>query len=48
MPYIVLVADGWREYLDIFNNNFYTLDETGAMDCKHVIDLALAHTSVLD
>jgi UDP-glucose 4-epimerase len=48
MPYIAQVADGRREYLNIFGNNYDTADGTGARDYIHVVDLALAHTSALN
>jgi len=48
MPYIAQVADGRREYLNIFGNDYDTADGTGARDYIHVIDLALAHTSALN
>ena len=48
MPYIAQVADGRREHLNIFGNDYETLDGTGARDYIHVVDLALAHTSALN
>ena len=47
MPYIAQVADGWREHLNIFGNDYDTLDGTGARDYIHVVDLALVHILVL-
>jgi UDP-glucose 4-epimerase len=47
MPYIAQVADGRREYLNIFGNDYETTDGTGARDYIHVVDLALAHINVL-
>jgi len=47
MPYIAQVADGRREYLNIFGNDYETADGTGARDYVHVVDLALAHISAL-
>jgi UDP-glucose 4-epimerase len=46
MSYIAHVADGRRECLNIFDNDYDTLDGTGARDYIHVVDLALAHISV--
>ena len=43
MPYIAQVADGRREYLNIFGNDYETTDGTGARDYIHVVDLADAH-----
>jgi UDP-glucose 4-epimerase len=48
MPYISQVAVGRREYLNIFGNDYDTADGTGARDYIHVVDLALAHISVLN
>jgi UDP-glucose 4-epimerase len=48
MPFIAQVADGRREYLKIFGNDYATTDGTGARDYIHVVDLALAHTSALN
>ena len=48
MPYIAQVADGRREYLKIFGNDYKTADGTGARDYIHVVDLALAHISALN
>ena len=47
MPYIAQVADGRCEHLNIFGNDYDTLDGTGARDYIHVVDLALAHTIAL-
>jgi len=43
MPYIAQVADGRRDSLNIFGNDYDTLDGTGARDYVHVVDLANAH-----
>jgi len=48
MPFIAQVADGRREYLNIFGRDYNTLDGTGARDYIHVVDLALAHISALN
>jgi UDP-glucose 4-epimerase len=48
MPYIAQVADGRREYLNIFGNDYETADGTGARDYIHVVDLAHAHTCALN
>ena len=48
MPYIAQVADGRREHLNIFGNDYDTSDGTGARDYIHVVDLALAHTIALN
>jgi UDP-glucose 4-epimerase len=48
MPFIAQVADGRRDYLNIFGNDYDTEDGTGARDYIHVVDLALAHTNALN
>jgi UDP-glucose 4-epimerase len=48
MPYIAQVADGRREYLNIFGSDYETRDGTGARDYIHVVDLAHAHISALN
>jgi UDP-glucose 4-epimerase len=48
MPYIAQVADGRRDYLNIFGNDYNSSDGTGARDYIHVVDLALAHISALN
>ena len=48
IPYIAQVADGRREYLNIFGNDYETADGTGARDYIHVVDLALAHIGALN
>jgi len=47
MPFIAQVADGRREHLNIFGNDYDTADGTGARDYIHVVDLALAHINAL-
>ena len=47
MPFIAQVADGRRDHLNIYGNDYDTSDGTGARDYIHVVDLALAHTSAL-
>jgi UDP-glucose 4-epimerase len=48
MPFIAQVADGRRDNLNIYGNDYDTSDGTGARDYIHVVDLALAHTSALN
>jgi UDP-glucose 4-epimerase len=48
MPYIAQVADGRREHLNIFGNDYETTDGTGARDYIHVVDLAMAHIGALN
>ena len=47
MPYIAQVADGRREHLNIFGNDYETRDGTGLRDYIHVVDLADAHLLAL-
>lgn len=48
MPYIVQVASGEREYLNIFGNDYPTHDGTGVRDYIHVVDLAKGHINALE
>lgn len=49
MPYIVQVAKGKLECLNIFGNDYEdTKDGTGVRDYIHVVDLSLGHVSALD
>ena len=41
------MAVGRCECLNIFGNDYDTLDGTGSRDYIHVVDLALAHMSAL-
>jgi UDP-glucose 4-epimerase len=47
MPFISQVAIGKRELLNIFGNNYDTIDGTGIRDYIHVVDLANAHIKAL-
>lgn len=47
MPYIAQVADGRREQLSIFGNDYATPDGTGVRDYIHVVDLAVGHVKTL-
>jgi UDP-glucose 4-epimerase len=47
MPYIADVAEGKRECLLVFGNDYPTLDGTGVRDYIHVVDLALGHVKAL-
>ena len=47
MPYLAQVAVGRREYLQIFGNDYPTLDGTGVRDYLHVVDLAGGHVAAL-
>lgn len=48
MPYVAQVAIGKLPYLNIFGNDYGTLDGTGERDYIHVVDLALGHLAALD
>ena len=43
MPYITQVAAGKREILNVFGNDYNTIDGTGVRDYIHVCDLARGH-----
>jgi UDP-glucose 4-epimerase len=47
MPYISQVAIGKREELNVFGNDYPTVDGTGVRDYIHVVDLAKGHLSAL-
>jgi UDP-glucose 4-epimerase len=47
MPYIQQVAAGQRECLNVFGNDYPTLDGTGVRDYIHVCDLAEGHLAAL-
>ena len=48
MPYIAQVAVGKRESLNIWGNDYATIDGTGVRDYIHVMDLALGHIKTLE
>lgn len=48
MPYISQVAVGRLEKLNIFGNDYETIDGTGVRDYIHVVDLAKGHVSALN
>ena len=47
MPYITQVAIGKLEKLNVFGNDYNTVDGTGVRDYIHVVDLALGHVASL-
>lgn len=47
MPYIMQVAIGKRQQLNIYGNDYPTPDGTGIRDYIHVVDLALGHLKAL-
>ena len=48
LPYIAQVADGTREFLSVYGDDYDTVDGTGVRDYIHVVDLAIAHIKALD
>jgi UDP-glucose 4-epimerase len=48
MPYISQVAVGRLNHLNIFGNDYPTIDGTGVRDYIHVVDLAIGHVRALD
>lgn len=48
MPYISKVASGELECLQVFGNDYPTMDGTGVRDYIHVVDLALGHVKALE
>ncbi len=48
MPYITQVAEGKREFLSVFGDDYDTHDGTGVRDYIHVVDLAKGHLKALD
>lgn len=47
MPYILQVAAGMREVLQVCGNDYQTKDGTGVRDYIHIQDLARGHTEAL-
>lgn len=48
MPYVSQVAVGNRPYLNVFGNDYDTIDGTGVRDYLHIMDLAEGHVSALE
>lgn len=48
MPYIMKVAVGELDHLNIFGNDYSTKDGTGIRDYIHVVDLAKGHIKALE
>ncbi|PKM74825.1 MAG: UDP-glucose 4-epimerase GalE [Firmicutes bacterium HGW-Firmicutes-17] len=48
MPFITQVAEGKLKKLNIFGNNYPTIDGTGVRDYIHIVDLAEGHVAALD
>ena len=47
MPYVAQVAVGRRPFLQVFGNDYPTIDGTGVRDYIHVDDLAAGHVAAL-
>jgi len=48
MPYLTQVLVGKRAHLEVFGNDYPTVDGTAIRDYLHVVDLALGHLAALD
>ncbi|MGL4875407.1 MAG: UDP-glucose 4-epimerase GalE [Clostridium sp.] len=48
MPYVSKVAFGELEYLNIFGDDYNTIDGTGVRDYIHVVDLAKGHVQAMN
>lgn len=48
MPYIVKVALGEIDHLNVFGNDYDTVDGTGVRDYIHVVDLAKGHLNAIN
>lgn len=48
MPFVTKVAKGQLEKLNVFGNDYDTIDGTGVRDYIHVVDLAKAHVKAIE
>ena len=48
VPYVMQVAVGRREFLQVYGDDWDTPDGTGVRDYIHVVDLAMGHLAALD
>jgi UDP-glucose 4-epimerase len=48
MPFVTKVAKGQLEKLNIFGNDYDTIDGTGVRDYIHVVDLAKGHVKAIE
>ena len=48
MPYINQVAIGKLDHLNVFGNDYDTVDGTGVRDYIHVVDLAKGHVKAIE
>ncbi|MDY5636759.1 MULTISPECIES: UDP-glucose 4-epimerase GalE [Streptococcus] len=47
LPYVTQVAVGKLDYVNVFGNDYDTIDGTGVRDYIHVVDLAKGHVAAL-
>lgn len=48
MPYVCQTASGIRESLNVFGDDYETVDGTGVRDYIHVVDLAKGHVAAIN
>ncbi len=48
LPYVAKVAAGELPHLNVFGNDYPTVDGTGVRDYIHVVDLSLGHVCAVD
>lgn len=48
MPYIAQVGSGKLPYLNVYGDDYDTVDGTGVRDYIHVVDLSLGHLKAID
>jgi len=48
LPYIMQVESGIRDHLNVFGDDYDTVDGTGVRDYIHVVDLARAHVKAIE
>lgn len=48
LPYVAQVAQGRRDVLSIYGDDYPTIDGTGMRDYIHVVDLAIGHVKTLE
>lgn len=48
LPYVTQVAIGRLPHLNVYGNDYPTVDGTGVRDYIHVVDLAIAHLKALE
>ena len=48
MPFVAQVAIGRRPHLNVFGDDYPTVDGTGVRDYIHVVDLAIGHLKTLE